>query len=208
MEVECFETDGSHCGRKEVALAQVSANREAPLLRAVLLAYRRNSRQGDARTKSRADVSGSGKKPYRQKGTGMARHGEKRSPIWRGGGVVFGSQKKKYYSKINQKMRKRALASSLSIKAAEGGLVLIKNFSLAEPRTRAAKALLQTMELGGREILLVDSQFDRNVSLAVRNMPHAYAVEAESLNAMDVCAVSRVVVTEGAMESILARVAL
>ncbi|MDR0679274.1 MAG: 50S ribosomal protein L4 [Puniceicoccales bacterium] len=205
MEVECFESDGSSCGRKEVALLPIDTKRIDPLLRSVLLAYQSNSRQGDARTKSRANVSGSGRKPYRQKGTGMARHGEKRSPIWRGGGVVFGSQTKNYEIKINKKMRKKALVSSLSVKAAEGRLLVIKNFSLAEPRTRAAKTLLQNMKLAEGGVLLVDDRFDRNMLLAVRNIPDVYVVEAGTLNALDVCAVSRVVATESALESVLAR---
>jgi large subunit ribosomal protein L4 len=208
VEVEYFESNGSSCGRREVALSPVDAQHADPLLRSVLLAYRSNFRQGDARTKSRADVSGSGKKPYRQKGTGMARHGEKRSPIWRGGGVVFGSQVKKYEVKANRKIRKRALASSLSLKAVEGHLLIIKNFSLAEPRTRAAKMLLRNMELDEKEVLLIDGRFDRNVLLAVRNMPGVYVIEAETLNALDVCAVSRVIMTESALESVLARATL
>lgn len=174
----------------------------------VVVAYQRNARQGDAQAKTRAEVSGSGKKPYRQKGTGNARHGEKRSPIWSGGGVTFGPRRRDYTVKINRKVRLLALARGLANLATEGALLLVEAFPEPEtPKTKDFLRTLRRMHGDGGPTLLVDEPFSETTALSARNLPQVFLAEARTLNAWDVARCSKLFVTERAMAALLARLA-
>ncbi|MDR3316530.1 MAG: 50S ribosomal protein L4 [Puniceicoccales bacterium] len=204
MEVHVFKEDGSSGSPWQLDLPDCNS---PATLRNALVAYQNNFRQGDAQAKTRAEVSGSGKKPYRQKGTGMARHGEKRSPIWSGGGVTFGPRRRDYTVKINKKQRRLALSNGLSLRAKDGSLFLIENLRLDTPKTKNFLALLRKMEIDGGSVLMVDDAFEDNVILAARNIPTVFMVEARTLSALDAFQCDRIILSKRAMDVVLSRIA-
>ncbi|MDR1435768.1 MAG: 50S ribosomal protein L4 [Puniceicoccales bacterium] len=209
MDVEVFSSNGAPCGRRNVCLPSCELNGAAALLRSVVLSYQNNFRSGSANTKSRAEVRGSGRKPYRQKGTGMARHGERRSPIWRGGGVVFGPRSRVYCDKVNVKTKRKALALSLAVRVAEGNFSLLEDFPVfAKPHTKSGMALLRKIGAVDVATVLVSDSFDRQFALSMRNIPNVYMVESRTLNALDVIAVEKVFVTVSAIARIRDRIGL
>ena len=132
--------------------------------------YLANQRQGTASTKTRAEVRGGGRKPWRQKGTGRARHGSIRSPIWVGGGVVFGPKPREYRQAMPKKARRAALRSALSAKVRDGELIVSESLTLAEPKTKQMAAVLGRLS-AERKPLIVLAERDRNVELSTRNLP-------------------------------------
>jgi large subunit ribosomal protein L4 len=163
--------------------------------------YRANQRQGTAATKTRAAVRGGGRKPWRQKGTGRARVGSTRSPLWKKGGTVFGPQPRDYSYELPKKVRRGALRSALAGKHAAGDLVVASELELKEPKTREAIALLKALELDSA--LLVDMAENANLFKAVRNLPRVKAVDVSGLNIYDVLAHKSVVFSRRAFEAVL-----
>ena len=163
--------------------------------------YRANQRQGTAATKTRAFVSGGGRKPWRQKGTGRARVGSTRSPLWRKGGTVFGPQPRDYSSELPKKAKRGALRSALAHKLAAGDLIVASELEVKEPKTKEAVALLKAFKLDS--VLLVDLHDNANLFLAVRNLPRVKAVDVSGLNIYDVLAHKRLVFSRRAFEAVL-----
>ena len=156
-------------------------------------------RRGTHATKNRALVSGSGKKPWRQKGTGRARVGSIRNPLWRHGGTVFGPQPRSYDFKIPKRAERGALRAALAQKMKDGALVVVDELSAAEIKTKAAAALLERLGVRGRAVL-VDTAVDDMLSRSIRNLPGVALVESRRLTARDVMDANRVVATRGALE--------
>ena len=156
-------------------------------------------RRGTHATKNRALVSGSGKKPWRQKGTGRARVGSIRNPLWRHGGTVFGPQPRSYDFKIPKRAERGALRAALAQKMKDGALVVVDELSAAEIKTKAAAALLERLGVRGRAVL-VDTAVDDTLARSIRNLPGVALVESRRLTARDVMDASRVVATRGAIE--------
>lgn len=169
----------------------------------VVRAYLASLRRGTHKTKERSEVSGSGAKPWRQKGSGRARAGSKRSPLWRHGGTVHGPRPRSYAMKVNKKARRAALASVLSQRVAEGRLVVLDSLELAEPRTRMFLENIDHLGLAGEKILLVDGLENINLYLASRNRPEAKAVDAKSLNAYEVLNHRWIVASEQAVRTLM-----
>jgi len=145
--------------------------------------YLNNQRQGTASTKTRAEVSGGGRKPWRQKGLGRARAGTNRSPIWVGGGVTFGPKPRDYYYRINKKVRKSAIKSALAIKAREGKILIMEDLNLEKPSTRQMADLTQKMEIKkDAKKLFVFNKYIPNAFKSVRNLEGAYPIMAHELN--------------------------
>lgn len=150
-----------------------------------------NRRRITAHTKDRGEVSGGGKKPWRQKGTGRSRHGSNRSPIWRHGGVVFGPRNDKVYGgKINKKMRRKALAMVLSAKASGGMMVLVDKIEFDVPKTKVMAQMLEAIKKVNEnfktgKVLVVLPEFEKNAVLSGRNIPGAEMIEAAKLNTLD-----------------------
>jgi len=161
---------------------------------------RANRRQGTVGTKTRAAVSGGGKKPWRQKGTGRARAGSTRSPLWRKGGTTFGPQPRDYAYAIPKKARRNALRSALSRKLADGQILILSALDLKEPKTREATALLKTFNVDSA--LIVDSRENTNLFRSVRNLPRVKAVDAAALNVFDVLNHTWLVFSRRALESV------
>tara|TARA_Y100000768_G_scaffold383566_1_gene365965 strand:+ start:89 stop:718 length:630 start_codon:yes stop_codon:yes gene_type:complete len=159
-----------------------------------------NSRQGTHSSKNRSAVRGGGKKPWKQKGRGVARAGTIRSPLWKGGGVVFGPEPHKYIKKTTKKMRKLARKSVLSDKAKNGKLIIIDDIVLNEPKTKLLVKLFESLKLSSSKItLLVDSE-KNNLFLAARNLPNVYLVESTSASTYDLIDCDVIVAEKSGLE--------
>ena len=156
-------------------------------------------RRGTHATKNRALVSGSGKKPWRQKGTGRARVGSIRTPLWRHGGTVFGPQPRSYDFKIPKRVERGALRAALTQKLKDGALIVVDELSAAEIKTKAAAEMLERLGVSGRAVL-VDTTVDDKLSRSIRNLPGVALIQSAHLTARDVMDASRVVATRGAIE--------
>lgn len=144
-----------------------------------------NSRQVLANTKGRGEVSGGGRKPWKQKGTGRSRQGSIRSPIWKGGGVTFGPKKERDFSKkINKKMMRSALIVVLAKKAQDGELKLVENFEMASSKTKAASGMIKNIT-GGKSVLILIDKTNKNANLATRNLINVRNLIPENLNAFE-----------------------
>jgi large subunit ribosomal protein L4 len=172
-----------------------------PVMHQALLRQLANGRQGTASTKTRSEVRGGGRKPYRQKGTGRARQGSTRSPQWEGGGVVFGPHPRSYRMDMPRKQRRLALRSALSAKAQEGGLVVLEAFALEEPRTRAITDLLRGVE-AGRRVLVVLGSHNEMLEKSARNIAEVQVTLAGNLSVRDLLIAETVIVTRDAIEHI------
>lgn len=173
------------------------------LLYEAVVNFLANQRQGTAATKTRGEVRGGGKKPWRQKGTGRARVGSIRSPLWRKGGTVFGPVPRDYGYEMPKQARRNALRLALAQKRAEERLLVLDDLSLNKPKTKAAAALLETFKLDSA--LLVDRKDNKNLFLAVRNLAGAKVVDVGSLNIYDVLRYKWLVFSRRAFESAMER---
>ncbi len=159
------------------------------------------TRQGTAKTKTRSEVSGGGRKPWKQKGTGRARAGSNRSPIWRGGGVALGVQPRDYTFKINRKERVLALKSALSYKLQDKAIIAVDNLNLSTLKTKEVKNLLETLKINGK-VLFVTKEDCENLYMATRNLGYTYAILADEINCYDIVNADYVVCDEAAINYI------
>jgi len=168
------------------------------------LAHQANARQGNASTKTRAEVSGTGKKAFRQKGTGMARRGNRRTPIMKGGGVAFGPKPRDYSQKLNKKQRQLALGRALYEQANSGTLNLIEEWIVAEPKTRIVSGILKNIAPEGK-VLILGEDFSKDALLACRNIPRLSVTSAKDVNALDLVHHDHVIISEKGMDQVLER---
>jgi large subunit ribosomal protein L4 len=175
----------------------------------VFVAQRNNARESWADTKKRGEVRGGGKKPWQQKGTGRARHGSTRSPIWKGGGVTFGPlSDRNYKTKINKKTRRLATLMCLSDKAQNGLIWVVENFSLTEPKTKLFAAVLKALPAKSKSFLVVTPAKDAAVLRATGNLPKIVTTRAEDLNVVDILSKQAIITSvEGLkkMEALLSK---
>lgn len=164
-----------------------------------------NMRAGTASTKNRSAVRGGGKKPYRQKGTGRARAGSRRSPLWRGGGVIFGPAPRDFGFNIPKKMRKQALRAALSARAAEGKLLVLNQFELKEIKTKSFVEILA--RLGMEKALIVIGQENFTLERSARNIPGVKVLRVEGLNVYDILNHENLILVKDAVEKIQERLA-
>jgi large subunit ribosomal protein L4 len=165
----------------------------------VVTAQLAGARAGTHKTKSRAEVRGGGAKPWRQKGTGRARHGSIRSPIWRGGGVAHGPTPRDYSQRTPKKMKRLALYSALSVRAGESAIRVIDSFDWQSPRTREAAGLLDAIEAGGKTLLVL-GRGDETARRAFRNLPQVWITSPDQLGAYDVLWARQVVFTRQSLD--------
>ncbi len=160
-----------------------------------------SQRQGTASTKTRSEVSGGGRKPYKQKGTGNARQGSTRSPQWPGGGIVFGPKPRSYDKKQNKKERRLALKSALSAKYQDKELIVVDNLELDTPKTKEFNAILKNLKVDGKA-LIVFADANENLFLATSNNDKIAVMEASELNVLDLVAVNYLVIDESSVKKI------
>jgi large subunit ribosomal protein L4 len=170
------------------------------LIHQVITAYRNASRSGTKAQKTRAEVRGGGRKPHAQKGTGQARAGSSRSPIWVGGGVTFAAKPRDFAQKVNRKMYRGAIRSMLSELARQERLLVTEGLSLEAPKTKLLKNQLKSLAL--ENVLIVVEAVDEKLLLAARNLPHVEVLEVASLNPLSLAAHERVLMTTGAVKMI------
>jgi len=162
-----------------------------------------NRRQGTHSTKTRGEVSGGGRKPWRQKGTGRARAGSRRSPLWVGGGTMFGPKPRSYASKLTRKMKQGALVSALSDRARDGKLTLIDRLTFEEPKTKAAVALMERLGLSESLLVVVGSaEYARPVKKSFTNLPRVKCIACGGINVYDILRYDQLLMTVGAVEEL------
>ena len=174
-------------------------------LHETVVAMRANRRAGTHATKTKATVAGSGKKPWRQKGTGNARSGYKSSPVWSGGGVVFGPQPRDYSKKTNKSVKQLALRKAISSRVNAGEVYLIEPITLSKPKTRDLVAKLGDNIDKKTTALLIIEELDQNLYLAARNHPHLVATTGDLVNAEQLLLCDKIFITDGALGKISAR---
>jgi large subunit ribosomal protein L4 len=192
--------------KKAKAPADVLAERfNAPLVHQSVRAEQAARRRGTAATKTRAMVSGGGAKPWRQKGTGRARAGSTRSPIWTGGGTVFGPHPRSYTFKVNRKEHRAALRSALSLHASRSTLAVLDPSVFSDPKTSQALDLLEDWSNAGSSTLVLLSAEDRNAALSFRNLPRVAVMTHQEVGVADIVAAASLLVTKDSLEALAAR---
>jgi large subunit ribosomal protein L4 len=171
------------------------------LIHQVVIGFQANQRQGNAATKNRSIVTGGGRKPWRQKGTGRARVGSSRNPVWRGGGTVFGPSPRSYRQALPHKMRHAAIRSVLSRKLQDGEILFLDRLQIEQPKTRLVAQLLRSLQLGGKVLVVLD-RHQPDVLQAARNIPGLFVTYVDMLNAYDLTAAQSLLVTQAAVEKI------
>lgn len=171
------------------------------LIHEVVVAYNANQRQGTKSTLTRSEVRGHAKKPWRQKGTGRARHGSTKGPQWTGGGVVFAPKPRDFSKKVNKQKKRYALLSALSTKIAQNEVVVLDKFAFEAPKTKEAQAFLNAFKFE-KSVLVVNAENDKNIKLATANIPALSVEEAANINVYDIISNKNIVLTESAIKSI------
>src|SRR5262245_47965746 len=188
-------------GKLDLADAVFAGPINEGLMHLAVKQYLASLRSGTHKTKTRAEVSGSGKKPWRQKGTGRARVGEIRNPLWRKGGTVFGPQPRSYEYQLPKKVEKGALRAALMEKMQSGAIIVIDALTASEVKTKAAVGVLKTIGVTGKAVL-VDAQLDENFAMSVRNIAGVSLVQSNRVTARDVANTKQVVLTKAAVEKL------
>ncbi len=220
MNAKIYSVEGKETGSVELPAAVFGVAWNADLVHDVVLAMQGNSRAGTAHTKDRSEVSGGGKKPWKQKGTGRARHGSTRSPIWVGGGVAHGPRSEKDYSvKLNRKVKAKALATVLSKKHEDGEVIFLDGVSFSEPKTAVAKTIVKALALSSGKAdlatkrknaaVVILPKRDLAIEKSFRNFGNIEVVMAKDINPVELLTYKYVVVTAptAALEVLTARVA-
>ena len=203
MEIVVKSTDGKETGRSvtlDDSIFGIKPNDHAIYLD--VKQYLANQRQGTHKAKERAEIAGSTKKIKRQKGTGTARAGSIKSPVFRGGGRVFGPRPRDYSFKLNRKLKQLARRSALSYKANDQQITVLENWNLDAPKTKQYLDLLKGLSLSDRKSLLVLSEVNQNVHLSARNLKHAGVTTADNLNTYDILHANHLIISEEAIKTI------
>ena len=206
MSKQILSTNGEKLGEINLSKEVFGIEPNIHVMHQALRRQLNNARQGNAFCKTRAEVSGGGRKPWKQKGTGRARAGSTRSPLFAGGGVIFGPKPRSYELAMPQKARKLALRSALS--AREAQLVIVKDFSaITEPKTKLVVSALKSLEVSGKVLLIADTNAPENkfINLAGRNIPTLKMILPTNLNVKDLLEADYVVITEAAINDITER---
>lgn len=202
MEIQVRSSDDA---RVEVADTVFDVEYKPALIHQVVTAYLASARSGTVAQKSRSDVSGGGAKPFRQKGTGRARAGTSRGPIWRGGGRAFAARPRNYSQKVNRKMYRGAMCSILSELVRQGRISVVPEFRVEEPKTRILANKLKDMQVS--DVLILIQDLDDDLFLAARNLPRVDVLTADEADPVSLIAFENLVITEGAIRKLEERLA-
>jgi large subunit ribosomal protein L4 len=194
-----YSMDGRELENIELKDAIFSVEMNTVLMHDVIVALQNAKRQGNAETKTRSEVSGGGKKPYRQKGTGNARHGSTREPEMRGGGTVWGPHKRSYRQNVSLRSRRQAICCALSDRVRDEALCVLDAFKFEQPKTKPFAEMLGLVSPDGRKTLFVTSDVEKNALLSSRNLQKVKICTASDLNALDVMNAVRVVIVRDAL---------
>jgi len=201
MKLTVKDIKGQSQGELEVKFPLVENGRGTQAVHDAVVAYQANQRMGTACTKTAGEVTGTNKKPWRQKGTGRARAGSFQSPLWRGGGVVFGPKPRDFGKKVSKSTKQLALRKALSERLKSGDVVLVDDFKLASPKTKEFLAALAALQIQG-STLVVAGGADSNLNLAARNLPRVELTTGESVNTYQLLRFDKLLFTRGAFEKL------
>ena len=201
MKIAVKDIKGKSAGELEVKFAMIEDGRGTQAVHDVVVAYQANQRMGTACTKNVGDVAGTNKKPWRQKGTGRARAGSFASPLWRGGGVVFGPKPRDFGKKVTRKTKQLALRKALSERLSVGDVLVVDDLKLESPKTKEFTGILSALELTGTT-LFVGSAIDKNLTLASRNVASVELTTSDELNTYQALRADKLVFTKSAFEKV------
>ena len=201
MKLTIKDTQGNDRGECEVRFPVIENGKGTQAVHDVVVAYQAAQRMGTASTKTMGEVAGSGKKPWRQKGPGRARAGSFASPLWRGGGVVFGPKPRDFSKKVNKSAKQLGLRKALSERLKSGDVVLVEDVKLTSPKTKEFVAVLAALKIEG-SALMVTSGSDRNLTLACRNVAAVELTSSDLLNTYQVLRYDKLIFTRGAFEKV------
>ncbi len=198
--VSVYNMEGKEVGTMELNDAVFGVEVNEHLVHAVVVAQLANKRQGTQKAKTRSEVSGGGRKPWRQKGTGHARQGSTRAPQWTGGGVVFAPTPRDYTIKLNKKERRLALKSVLTAKVQENKFIVLDELKLDEIKTKNFQAVLNNLNVNKAMVVLNDN--DKNVVMSAKNIPNVITAQTNTINVYDILKYNTMIVTKAAVETI------
>lgn len=202
LKVKVYNMEGKETGEMELPKRIFDLKVNDNLIHQAVVAQNANSREAHAHTKNRGEVRGGGKKPWKQKGTGRARHGSIRSPIWKGGGIVFGPRPDRNFSKkINKKMKTRALFMVLSGKLRDNEIIVVENLNLERPSTKKLEYVLNKLPVSGKIVISLEKKND-NIINSARNIPYVNFVASNSLNVVDLLGSKMLVLSKEAVKEI------
>lgn len=196
--VTLYNTEGDNVGEVELNPDIFNVKVNEALLHNVVLMHLANRRKGTAAVKNRSEARGGGRKPWRQKGTGRARHGTIRSPLWVGGGVTFGPKPRNFGYTIPKKAKKNAIKSALTSKVKAGSFVVLERLTIEEPKTKEIFNILKNLNTG-KKVLLVTGEQDNNVYKSARNIPGVKTLPAYKLNVYDILDCEKLIITQDAV---------
>lgn len=199
--VPVYNMEGSQVGEIDLNDAIFGTEVNVPLLHQATVMYSANERQGTSATKTRAEVRGGGRKPWRQKGTGRARHGSIRSPIWVGGGVTFGPQPRSYRQSLPKKARRAAMKSALSAKHERGNIIVLESAELKEAKTKYVATMLEKVKANGSTLIVLE-QPNQDFERSARNIPNVQLQNVNRLNVRDVLRHETLVITRDALAKV------
>ena len=202
MNLPVKDIQGNSQGELEVKIPLIENGKGTQAVHDVVVAYNAAQRMGTACTKNVGEVAGTNKKPWRQKGTGRARAGSFQSPLWRGGGVVFGPRPRDFTKKVSDATRHLALRKALSERIKAGDIVVLNDFKLQTPKTKEFLSVLSTLQLDGGTSLIVVQANDKNLTLASRNVMHVELTTGDNLNTYQLLRSDKVLFTRGAFENL------
>jgi large subunit ribosomal protein L4 len=206
MKLTVKDIKGKDQGELEVQFALIEDGRGTQAVHDTVVAYQARQRMGTASTKTMGEVAGSGKKPWRQKGTGRARAGSFQSPLWRGGGVTFGPKPRSFDKKVNARTRRLAFRKALSERLKAGDVVIVEDLKLGSPKTKEFAGVMSALALKG-STLVVAPGLDKNLTLASRNLPGVALTTSDALNTYDLLRPDKLLFTRSAFEKVEARLA-
>jgi large subunit ribosomal protein L4 len=206
MKVAVKDIKGQSQGELEVKFALIENGKGTQAVHDAVVAYLANQRMGTACTKNVGEVAGTNKKPWRQKGTGRARAGSFQSPLWRGGGVVFGPKPRDFGKKVNKSTKQLALRKALSERLKSGDVVVVDDLKLDSPKTKEFVGALKALQMEGTTLIVASGQ-DRNLTLASRNVPEVELATGDSLNTYQVLRFGKLLFTRSAFEQVEQRLA-
>ena len=201
MNVKVFNMEGKETGSIDLNDEIFDVRVNDHLIYLAVKQYLANRRQGTQKAKTRAEVSGGGKKPWRQKGTGHARQGSIRSPQWKGGGVVFAPAPRDYSFKLNKKEKRAALKGALTMKAKDGALLVLDELTMEEIKTKKFAGVMDALSVSGKA-LVVTAEQDNNVAFSARNLPKVETGAVNTMNVYDIMNAKTLVLTKDAVSKI------
>ncbi|MBW5449175.1 50S ribosomal protein L4 [Cohnella sp. CFH 77786] len=199
--VTVYNVEGNQVGEIDLADGIFGIEPNTHVLHSAVVLQQASVRQGTHKVKGRSEVSGGGRKPWKQKGTGRARQGSIRAPQWKGGGTVFGPTPRSYGFKLPRKVRRLAIKSALSSKVAGNGIIVLDQLTLSQPKTKDFAKILSNLKVA-RKALVVTADFDNNVALSARNIPGVKFVAADGINVLDVMVHDQVIITKDAVAKV------